>query len=133
MALYRFFKKQAPEVPSPNGPLPRSLSPATIKDTNAAVNLAMCRSQLSSCRKAEGNVRQFTPETQAAIAKYAFVHGAIHHFTKELWKEIKDSSVSTWKKKYSAELKRVMRISKIKLRNFILREVFNLCENLHQR
>ena len=132
MALYRFFKKQVPEVPSPNGPLARSLSPATIKDTNAAVNLAMCRSQLSSCREAEGNVRQFTPETQAAIAKYAFVHGAIRHFTKQLGKEIKDSSVSTWIK-YSAELKRVMRISKIELRNFILREISNLCENLHQR
>ena len=52
---------------------------------------------------------KFTPEDQAAIAKYALWHGnkaAIRHFSKELGKEIKDSSVCTWKKKYSAELKR---------------------------
>ena len=50
-----------------------------------------------------------TPEDQSAIAKYALWHGnkaAIRHFSKELAKEIKDSSVCTWKKKYSAELKR---------------------------
>ena len=44
MALYRFFKKQSPEVPSPNGPLSRSLSPATIKDANAAVKQCADRS-----------------------------------------------------------------------------------------
>ena len=37
MALYRFFKKELPEVPSPYGPLSSSLSPATIKDANVAV------------------------------------------------------------------------------------------------
>ena len=110
MALYRFFKKQAPEVPSPNGPLSRSLSPATIKDANAAVKRCADRSYQAAA-KPRGTYVKFTPETQAAIAKYAFLHGnkaAIRHFAKELGKEMKESSVSTWKKKYSAELKRVM-------------------------
>ena len=71
MALYRFFKKQAPEVPSPNGPLSRSFSPATI---NAAVKpCADCSYQAAA--KPRGTYVKFTPETQAAIAKYAFLHG----------------------------------------------------------
>ena len=36
MALYRFFTKQLPEVPSPYGSLSSSISPA-IKDANTAV------------------------------------------------------------------------------------------------
>ena len=37
MALYRFFTKQVPEVPSPYGSLSSSISPAAIKDANTAV------------------------------------------------------------------------------------------------
>ena len=83
MALYSFFKKQAPEVPSPNGPLSRSLSPATIKDANAAVKQCADRSYQAAA-KPRGTYVKFTPETQAAIAKYAFLHGnkaAIRHNT----------------------------------------------------
>ena len=98
MALYCYCKKQAPEGPSPNGHLSNSLLPATIR-----------RSQIKLPRS-QGTYVKFTPETQTAIAKLAFLHenkAAIRHFAKELGKEI-DSSVITWKKKYSAELKRVM-------------------------
>ena len=37
MALYRFFTKQVPEVPSPYGSLSSSISLAAIKDANTAV------------------------------------------------------------------------------------------------
>ena len=107
MALYRFFKKELPEVPSPYGPLSSSLSPATIKDANVAVKQCADR----AATKPRGPYVKFTPEDQAAIAKYALWHGnkaAIRHFSKELGKEIKDSSVCMWKKKYSAELKRTV-------------------------
>ena len=90
MALYRFFKKQAPKVPSPSGPLSRSLSPATIKDANAAVKQCADRSYQAAA-KPRGTYVKFTPETQAAIAKYAFLHGnkaAIHHNTNN--EEVRD-------------------------------------------
>ena len=106
MALYRFFNKDLPQVPSPHGPLSSSLSPATIKDANTAVK--QCADRESTAMKPRGPYAKFTPEDQAAIAKYALWHGnkaAIRHFSKELGKEIKDSSVCMWKK-YSAELKR---------------------------
>ena len=83
MALYRFFKKQVPEVPSPNGPLSRSLSPATIKEANAAVKQCADRSYQAAA-KPRGTYVKFTPKTQAAIAKYAFLRGnkaAIRHNT----------------------------------------------------
>ena len=54
--------------------------------------------------KPRGTHAKFTPENQAAIAKYAFLHGnkaVIRHFSKKLGNKIKNSSVSTWKKKYS--------------------------------
>ena len=38
-----------------------------------------------------------------SIAEYACLHGnkaAIRHFTKSRGKEIKDSTLSTWKRKY---------------------------------
>ena len=106
MALYRFFKKEVPDVPSPYGPLSSSLSPATIKDANVAVKQCADRGS-EAAAKPRGPYVKFTPEDQAAIAKYALWHGnkaAIRHFSKELGKEIKDSSVCTWKKKYSKRL-----------------------------
>ena len=107
MALYRFFKQDLPQVPSPHGSLSSYFSPATIKDANAAVK--QCADCESIATKPRGPYAKFTPEDQAAIAKYALWHGnkaAIYYFSKELGKEIKDISVCTWKKKYSAQLKR---------------------------
>ena len=108
MALCRFFKKEVPDIPSPYGPLSSSLSLATIKDANVAVKQCADRGS-EAAAKPRGLYVKFTPEDQPAIAKYALWHGnkaAIHHFSKELGKEIKDRSVCTWKEKYSAELKR---------------------------
>ena len=106
MALYCFFKKEVPDVPSPYGPLSSSLSPATIKDANVAVK--QCADHGSKAAKPRRPYVKFTPEDQVVIAKYALWHGnkaAICHFSKKLGKGIKDSSVCTWKKKCSAELK----------------------------
>ena len=51
----------------------------------------------------------FSPEQQAAIKKYASLHGnqaAIQHFSKQLEVELKVTSVHTWKIKYLVELNR---------------------------
>ena len=66
MALYRFFKKQAPEVPSPNGPLSRSLSPATIKDANAAVKQCADRSYQAAAKPRRTYVK-FTPKPKQPL------------------------------------------------------------------
>ena len=72
MALYRYFKKPAvADVPDPfDSLLSRSVSPAAIKDANAAVK--KCH---QSTGKARGAYAKFTPENQADIARYAFLHG----------------------------------------------------------
>ena len=72
MALYRFFTKQVPEVPSPYGSLSSSISPAAIKAANTAVKqCADLGSQAAA--KPRGTYAKFTPENQAAIAKYASI------------------------------------------------------------
>ena len=80
-------KEQAPEVPSPNGPLSSSLLPAIIKDANVAVK--QCTHL--SATKLRGMHVKFIPKNQAAIAKYMYaflhVHGnkaTVCHFLKEL-------------------------------------------------
>ena len=103
MALYRYFKP-ATDLPNPKGSLSKCLSPATIKDANEAVKNS------PKPAKSSGTYAKLTPEKQAEIAQYAVLHGnkaAIHHFSQELGFGIKESSVSTWKSKYQAELKRV--------------------------
>ena len=72
MALYRFFTKQVPEVPSPYGSLSTSISPAAIKDANTVVKqYADLSSQAAA--KPKGTYAKFNPENQAAIAKYASI------------------------------------------------------------
>ena len=71
---HRFFKKQVPEVPSPYGSLSSSISPAAIKDTNTVVKQCANLSSKAAA-KPRGTYTKFTPENQAAIAKYAFLHG----------------------------------------------------------
>ena len=85
------------------GPFSSTLTPAAVKDANMAI-----KSCADSSMKPRGTYAKFTPTVQVAIAKYSLLHGnkvAIRHFSKELGKEIGDSSVNMWKKKYEAELK----------------------------
>ena len=88
------FNKQVPEVPSPYSSLSSFISPAAIKDANTVVKQCADLSSQAAA-KPRGTYAMFTRENQAAIAKYAFLHGnkaAIHHFSKELGKEIKEIS-----------------------------------------
>ena len=101
MSLYRYFK---PTLPSPSGHLAESINPATIKAANEAVKDAT-----SKPSKARGSYRHVDAETQAKIAQYACEHGnkaAMERFSTLLGFDIKKSSVSTWKMKYLAEIKR---------------------------
>ena len=61
MALYRFFKKQVPEVLNPYGSLSGSISPAAIKDANSVVK--QCADLSSAVTKPRGTYAKFTPVT----------------------------------------------------------------------
>ena len=85
MSLYRFFAKSSgrSDLPDPSGTLSDSLSPAAIKAANEAVESV----QSEAKGKRRGSYAKFTPERQAAIAKYASIHGnqaAVRHFSKDL-------------------------------------------------
>ena len=72
MVLYKYFKKPAvADVLDPfDSLLLGSVSPAAIKDVNAAVK------KCHQCTgKARGAYAKFVPENQADIAKCAFLHG----------------------------------------------------------
>ena len=63
--------------------------------------------------KARGTNRHVDVEMQVKIAQYACEHGnkaAVKHFTCQLGFDVKKSSVSTWKMKYLAEVKRRVKI-----------------------
>ena len=77
-------------------------------DTIAAANQAVTEA-IQTSSKSRGSYSKFSPEQQAEIAHYATLHGnkaAVHHYSRTLGTSIKESSVSTWKKKYLAEVKR---------------------------
>ena len=103
MSLYRYFKPSV-ALPCPSGLLADYISSETIKDANQAVVDA-----ISKPSKARGTYRHVDAETQVKIAQYACEHGnkaAMEHFTCQLGFDVKKSSVSTWKMKYLAEVKR---------------------------
>ena len=96
MDLRRYFKP-AFSLPSPKDPLLSGLKENTIAAANKAVAEAM-----ETSSKSRGSYSKFSPEQQAEIAQYATLHGnkaAVRHFSKSLGTPIKESSVSTWKKK----------------------------------
>ena len=112
MALFRYFKRDSAGspagtfLPDPKGPLSTTLGTGRIKAANKAVLDISSSNKLSS----RGQYQSFSPEEQASIVRYALLHGnkaAIRHFSKTLGKEIKASSLSTWKAKYEKELKRL--------------------------
>lgn len=107
MALYRYFKTADSVLPAPTGSLSTSISPAAIKDANEAV-----KSAVTPRSKSRGAYAKHTPEQQAAIGKYASMHGnkaAVRHFSKKLGVDVRESSVRTWKLKYRAEVSRMQR------------------------
>ena len=71
------------DLPNPNRSLSASVSPAMMKEASEAVK------NMTSERKTKrrGSYTKFSPEQQAAIGKYACLHGnqvAIWHFSKQL-------------------------------------------------
>ena len=65
---------------APTGSLSTSISPAAIKDANEAV-----KSAVTPRSKSRGAYAKHTPEQQAAIGKYASMHGnkaAVRHLTR---------------------------------------------------
>ena len=132
MALYRFFTKQVPEVPSPYGSLSSSISPAAIKDANTAVKQCADLSSQAAA-KPRGTYAKFTPENQAAIAKYdarSMVLGYLPNSpcVQQNVRPVKLAVALKWPARACPG-----NFRKFKFRNFILREISNVCENLHQR
>ena len=102
MSLYRYFQ---PSLPSPCGDLAGVVAPAAIKDANEAVKNAQAVERTS-----RGQYCKISPGKQASIARYALESGnkaAARFFSKELNITVKESSVSTWKKKYLTELREI--------------------------
>ena len=107
MSLYCYFPEASKrsDLPNPNGSLSASVSPATIRAANEAVKSVTSEGK----SKRRGSYAKLAPAKQAAIGKYASLHGnqaAIRHFSKQLEVELKVTSVHTWKTKYLAELNR---------------------------
>ena len=88
---------------------------ASIKDANEAYLKAAARSGVSK----RGSCVKLTGVQQTQIARYAFAHGnkeAIRYYTKQYCvPEIADSSVSTWKAKYTEEMKRKRKAGEFEL------------------
>lgn len=104
MSLYRYYKP-VPKLPDPDGPLSRLVPSSSILDANDAYIKTSSAGRSSK----RGSYVKLTGVQQAQIAKYALFHGnkeAIRQFTKQYCVEIRESSVSTWKAKYTAELNR---------------------------
>ena len=105
MALYKYLKPSS-SLPDPGGQLSAVMSPDVIEEANEAVEKATTSGRKG---KRRGSYAKFTPDKQAAIGKYAAMHGnqaAIRHFSKDLEVELKANSVQTWKRKYQTEVDR---------------------------
>ena len=104
MALFRYLNQfHSSKLPDPEEPLSQSMPSVSIKDANEAYLKAAAQS--SKC----GSYVNLTGFQQAQIARYAFAHGnkdAIRYYTNQYCvPEIAESSVSTWKAKYTEEMK----------------------------
>ena len=108
MSLDRYFKPVPKRLPDPEGPLSQTLPSVTIKAANEAVLAATSKSAKERPSK-RGHYVKLTGVQQAQVARYALSHGnqaAIRRYCEEYSTELKESSVSTWKSKYVAELDR---------------------------
>ena len=73
MSLYSYFAEASKQsdLSNPNGSLSASVSPAVIKEANEAVKSVTSEGK----SKRRGSYAKFSPEQQAAIGKYASLHG----------------------------------------------------------
>ena len=104
MSLLKYFKLKSDSVlPNPNGPLSKLVPSSSIIAANEAVKDA-----ISETTKTRGPYVQFTAEEKARMGKRAAECGiasTVRYFNKIYSdREVKESSVRTWKKKYTDEV-----------------------------
>ena len=114
MALLKYFAKSK-SLPHPNGPLSSKLKPETIDSAKRKVS-ALLASTGSSSAKDDGSGQRsrrsymkFTPEQKAQVARYALESGnkrAIVKYSKQWGVDLKESTVRTWKTKYTECLRK---------------------------
>ena len=121
MSLLQYFKLKRSVLPNPNGPLARVMPSSSIAMANEAVKNAISKTTdtssdtsedtskaLNASLKGRGPYVQFTPEEKARIGKWAAQYGVAsttRHFKRFFSdREVKESSVRTWRNKYLNEL-----------------------------
>ena len=109
MALLKYFAKSK-SLPDPNGPLSSKLKPETIDSANRKVSALLASTGSSSAKddgsgqRSRGSYMKFTPELKAQVARYALKSGnkrAIVKYSKQWGVDLKESTVRTWKTKYT--------------------------------
>ena len=114
MALLKYFAKSK-SLPNPNGPFSSKVKPETIKCANRKVSALLASTGSSSAKEVGsgqrlcGSYMKFTPEHKAQVAKYALESGnkqAIVRYSKQWGIDLKESTVRTWKTKYTEGLRK---------------------------
>ena len=83
MSLYSYFQRQGPGLPDPRGTLSSCLPPRAIAMANSKVEKTIHASK----SKKRGSYHQYSPETRAAIGKFASLNGvsaSSRHFSRQL-------------------------------------------------
>ena len=110
----KYFAKSK-SLPDPNGPLSSKLKPETIDSANRKVSALLASTGSSSAKddgsgqRSRGSYMKFTPEQKAQVARYALESGnkrAIVKYSKQWGVDLKESTVRTWKTKYTEGLRK---------------------------
>ena len=110
MALFKYYKLKE-KVPKPDGPLSQYIPSSSILAANEELS-RLAGSEHSGddsktmCGK-RGAYSKFSAKIRAEIAKYAAEHGVaatVRHFCTK-YRNLKESSVRTWRNTYTEELK----------------------------
>ena len=116
LSLWKWIKKQPVGLPDPTKTTKLSEAAATasadreanrIYESSVTVNVHSESTTLPSVRAKWGSYHAFTDEIRAKIGRHALEHGntcAVKHFTKELYFDIKESTVRNFKKAYIKKL-----------------------------
>ena len=114
MSLLQYYKIKKPVLPNPNGPLARVVPSSSIVAANEVVKNVISEATAGTSEGLKGSLKergpyvQFTPEEKARIGKRAAEYGVastVRHFKRTFSdREVKESSVRTWRNKYLDEL-----------------------------
>ena len=114
MALLKYFAKSK-SLPDPNGPLLSKLKPETIDSANRKVSALLASTGTSSAKddgsrqRSHSSYMKHTPEPLAQVARYKLETGnkrAIVKYCKQWRVDLKESTVRTWKTKYTERLRK---------------------------